>query len=146
MAPALRPEDAREIETASGMPPSEVLPLSVSISRESYTIRFHDNHQRIDAQPTVLFGVTDDPHREGMGVMWLVATPAVTRASISVLREARHWIDAWCSRYPQGLHNIVDTRNDHHIRWLASLGFDIPTTTIDIKGVPFVHARRAPKE
>lgn len=145
MAPRLREEDRQEIETASGECAEEVLPRSVLLSRDSYTIRLHRRH-RIDRDPAVLFGVMDDHHRPGMGIMWMVATPDVMRAKLSVLREAGYWLDAWCRRYSGGLHNIVDTRNDTHLRWLAYLGFHFAATTHDINGVAFRYAWRPPKE
>jgi hypothetical protein len=145
MAPRLRPEDAREIETASGMTSSMVLPLSVSIARESYTMRF-SNGGSIDRDPSVLFGVADDTARPGYGIMWLVATPEVSRAPLSVLRECRHWLDAWCRSYEHGVHNVVDIRNDTHIRWLQVLGCRLSDQTIDINGFPFRYAWKAPQE
>jgi hypothetical protein len=141
MAPRLRPEDAREVETASGMDCTTVLPLSVSAARESYTIHL-ETAGRIDRDPSVLFGIADDTSRPGFGVMWLVATPEIVRAPISILREARYWIDAWAHQYPQGIHNIVDTRNDRHLRWLQALGFTLSDQTIDINGFPFRYAWR----
>jgi hypothetical protein len=146
MAPRLRPEDAREISTASGMDCKSILSLSVASARESYSIRLTDETGGIDREPSVLFGIADDTGRPGFGVMWLVATPRVQRAPFSVLREAAHWLDAWCQRYPQGIHNIVDTRNATHIRWMRGLGFRVSDQTIDINGSRFKYAWRGPQE
>lgn len=145
IARRLRLEDAREIETVSGEACDTALPPLALASRESYTMRFNKG-RAIDRDPSVLFGIRDDSCRPGYGVMWLVATPEVKRAPISLLRECQHWLDAWCRHYPQGVHNLVDTRNDTHIRWLQVLGCVLSDQTIDINGVPFRYAWAAPKE
>jgi hypothetical protein len=127
------------------MASSMVLPLSVAVARESYTMRF-ERAGRIDRDPSVLFGVADDTSRPGYGIMWLVATPEVSRAPLSVLRECKYWLDAWCRSYPNGVHNIVDIRNDTHIRWLQALGCQVSTQTIDINGFPFRYAWKTQQE
>lgn len=137
----LRDEDRREVETASGRSAQDVVLESFRLSAECYTIRLQDTSGRIDENPAVIFGVSKDPSRPGVGVMWLLGTPAMRRGALSIMREAPKWLDHFNRRYPNGIHNVVDTRNDLHIRWLMLTGFHFGIT-IDIQGVPFVHVMR----
>lgn len=121
MARHLRPEDAREVETATGESPEKVLPR---FAGECYTARRAPNDP-----PCVIFGCDSD------GVIWMLATPEVKRCPISVLREARYWIDHWSRKYGR-VHNYVDTRNALHLRWLQYLGAYFGTHVL-VRGVPF---------
>lgn len=135
----LRPEDKAEVETITGLPATEVVPFSFDLSSEAYTFRLASGRLAAQKDPAVLFGVCDDPTSPGKGVMWLVATPEITLAPLSVLRECRYWCEHFRRRYQGGLQNLIDTRNDLHVRWLKLLGFtmgDIYT----INGQTFVHA------
>ncbi len=132
----LRSEDRREIETASGQGPETILPLSFDLSDECYTIRI-DPH----GDPVAIYGMVPDTsheQKEGIGVIWLLATPEVRRASLALLREVPHWLNAWALKYPNGIHNIVDSRNQLHVRWLKLMGFQI-THEIELRGVTFYH-------
>lgn len=141
----LRDEDIQEVETAAGRSVTEIVPMSLALSRECYTIRLTDEHGRIEEHPAVLFGVSDDPSRDGMGIMWMLATNGIRRASLSVIREAPKWLDHFNHLYPNGIHNIVDSRNSLHIRWLLLTGFTFEDAVL-INGTPFVHALRVTKE
>lgn len=122
--------------TASGNP-EERLPLAVINSRRCYTFRDHPQED-----PFAIFGVADDQEQPGWGVVWFLATPEIAHARIAVLREAVFWLRSFESLYPLGLHNLVDSRNDLHLRWLTHLGFELGGT-IDIRGVPFIHFHRS---
>ncbi len=133
MASRLRSEDRREIEHATGKASHEVLPLAVSLSAESYTFNMQG--------PFCLFGVTDDPKNAGYGVVWLVASDEVIRHARYLVKQAPLYLDRWASRYPNGLHNYVDSRNLLHLRWLELVGFTLGEE-IDIRGVPFLYFSR----
>lgn len=137
----LREDDVREIETASGRSPQEVVPLSFRVSSECYTIRFTDSTGRIEDKPVAIFGVSSDPE-PGWGVMWLLGTTGIRRGSLSIIREATKWLDHWNEKYPKGIHNIVDTRNDLHVRWLQLMGFSFARTQVLVNDVPFEYATR----
>lgn len=133
----LRPEDRSEIEAASGQGPETILPLSFDVSDECYTIRI-DPH----GDPISIYGMVPDRRQEGVGVIWLLATPEVRRASLALLREVPYWLNAWALKYPNGIHNIVDSRNQLHVRWLKLMGFTITNEiTMYHHGhrVPFYH-------
>jgi hypothetical protein len=136
LAPRLRPEDKREIETVSGRDSSESLSLSVSTSLDSYTFRFPG-----ERKPFAIFGVAHDDKNAGYGAVWFLATPDVARARVAVLREVPFWLNSWSRWYPHGLHNIVDSRNTLHLRWLEALDFQLGPVTL-VNGVPFIYAIR----
>jgi hypothetical protein len=142
LADHLRVEDHREIETASGRSPQEIVPLSVSVSRESYTIWLTDDNGTVSARPCAIFGVGDDPNEPQWGVMWFLGTPEIRKAPLSIIREAVKWLNHFNKKYPCGIHNIVDSRNDLHLRWLMLTGFTFSDHLYTIQGVPFVHAER----
>ena len=141
----LRAEDAREIETASGLPATTVVPMSFTMARECYTIRLTDSNGKVDERPCAIFGVSDDPAFMDMGIMWLLGTDVIRRGALSIVREAPKWLDRFCALYPAGIHNIVDSRNDLHVRWLMLTGFDILDTPLMVKDVPFIHVIRTLK-
>lgn len=138
----LRADDAREVETASGLPAEVVVPLSLAHSREAYVIHLQSREGGIEKDPCALFGVSDDKRMEGLGVMWLVGTSAMRRGALSIIREAPHWLDHFNRLYPNGLHNIVDSRNDLHVRWLQLTGFVFGDVQPILQDVPFLHAMR----
>lgn len=134
----LREEDRQEVETSTGTAASAVVSAAFSMSRECYTVRRSDG-MRIEQDPCLIFGVVDDPHNINVGVVWLLATDSIRGANFAVIREARHWLASWLMRYPSGLHNTVDKRNQLHIRWLSALGFTLEGEVLR-NGQPFVHA------
>jgi hypothetical protein len=125
MARHLRPEDDREVRTATGESPEVVLPR---FAGECYVARRAPNED-----PCVIFGC--EPKAPGLAFVWLLATPEVKRCPLSVLREARYWINHWAEKYGS-VGNFVDTRNELHVRWIKYLGFYLGET-YKIRGVPF---------
>lgn len=136
LAPRLRPEDKREVETASGKTVEEALLLSLYSSRERYAWYLAG-----EKQPVAMFGCMDDPQNANYGVLWLLAAPEITKARLAVLKEGRLWLNSWSRFYPYGLHNLVDSRNAEHLRWLQILNFEFGPK-MDVNGVPFVYAIR----
>jgi hypothetical protein len=134
----LRDEDRREVETATGMAATAVVPASLYHSVECYTARRATPRGTVEDDPFVIFGVTPDPQDGRLGVVWLLCTDAVRGAHLSLLREAREWIAHWMHLYPKGLHNLVDSRNATHRRWLTLLGFRDKGSQ-PIRSVPFIH-------
>jgi hypothetical protein len=134
----LREEDAREVQTATGRSPREIVPLSLALSPDCYTVRLADNG-KVAADPFAIFGCSPDRSVEGLGVMWLLCSDAVRHAPISLLREAHYWVKHFARMYPAGLYNYVDTRNSLHVRWLKLLGF-VFHDTVKRGGVDFVLA------
>lgn len=143
IAPRLRPEDKQEIEIATGQSATEVVPLAFDTSTECYTVRLTDRHGRIEPDPSAIFGVAKDT--ETLGVLWMLASSEIVRAPMSILREAQHWVAEFHRRYPGGLHNLVWSENDLHLRWLRLLGFE-EGKTLQLHGHTFIHVYRRTQE
>jgi len=126
----LRPADRREVETLTGRHPEEVLKTAYELSAECYVLRFND-----EPDPVAVFGVT--PGYAMMGVPWFLATPQVVRGSKAILREAPKWLNAWSQKYFK-LYNIVDPRNELHVRWVVAAGCRLSGSTVEINGHPFI--------
>jgi hypothetical protein len=90
-----------------------------------------------------IFGVAPSPY-EGYGAVWLVATNAVQRHRLALLAECRAWRDDWATKYSRGLHNLVDSRNGTHLKWLKTLGFTFGHTA-DVNGAPFIYTVYTPE-
>lgn len=78
-----------------------------------------------DGEPCGMFGVqpTENPT---CGLIWLVATPRIEerRNTITFLRAVPKWLDRIHETY-DGLHNIIDSRNELHVRWIQWCGFKL---------------------
>lgn len=136
LAPRLRQEDVREVTTASGMAPEVTLLLSLALAFECFTYRTGS-----DTPPFAIFGVTDDPRHDGYGVVWFLGAQEVAQHPLAILTECQWWLQHWERRYLGGLHNVVDSRNLLHRRWLKLLDFE-EGPTLDVHGIPFIYISR----
>lgn len=132
----LREEDEEEVRAATGQDPVAVLPSSFDLSRECYVAYWRDS-----AEPCVIFGVSDDPSQDGLGIVWLLATPQVSRCGLSVLRTAHAWLDYMSRLYPLGMHNLAWENNALHIRWCQASGFK-ELGAFELRGHRFIHIHR----
>lgn len=115
MSTRLRFEDAREIRSASGKAPLDVLPDCVH--GKTYVLTADTPGSLL-----ALFGVHDAPHLHRVGIPWMVATPNLVEHQLYFLRNCRHWIGSLAEGYTT-LINCVDARNELHIKWLKWCGF-----------------------
>lgn len=137
----LRSEDKREVETATGLSPEEVVPFSFHMSeQECYTVR-RVVDGRVAVDPVAIFGVTPDPTNDTLGIVWLLGTSDLRLCALSVVREAGYWLNHLARRYSGGLHNYADSRNSLHIRWSQLTGFTLGSP-IEIRGAPFIPIHR----
>lgn len=115
MAPNLRQADLREISMVSGNPPEASLTLGVQKSVVCFTA--------VDdaGEPMAIFGALPSPLFEGVGVIWLLGTPAIETHRWWFLRESRAWMERFLDIWPV-LTNFVYHENALHIRWLKWLG------------------------
>lgn len=132
VASRLRKEDEQEIRHASGMEPSTVIDLSFDSSSMCFAM------VPVGEPPVAIFGVSDDPTKTGLGIVWLLATDDVKRHALGVLEAARMYLRVFLDVYPEGLHNIVWRENDTHLRWCNALGFEY-TSEVIIRDQVFVH-------
>ena len=107
VASNLRPDDRREVEEGHGIP-SALLPslMSQNPSYVYFTVP--------DGKTAGMAGVGQE------GDIWMLCTPEIHRYPITFAREAKRYVD---SRTEPLLWNIVDSRNEAHLRLLKFLGF-----------------------
>ena len=107
VASNLRPDDLREVEEGHGID-STALPFLMS------------------QNPSYVYFTVPDGKTAGMagvgkeGDIWMLCTPEIHRYPITFAREAKRYVD---SRTEPLLWNIVDSRNEAHLRLLKFLGF-----------------------
>ena len=107
VASNLRPDDLREVEEGLGIDPT-ALPFLMS------------------QNPSYVYFTVPDGKTAGMagvgkeGDIWMLCTPEIHRYPITFAREAKRYVD---SRTEPLLWNIVDSRNEAHLRLLKFLGF-----------------------
>lgn len=135
----LRHDDEREMLTVHPGGDPEVLTVSAFLMSEE-CFAFYDTAL---TTPVALFGALPDPRDPAMGIVWMVGTDAIKRSPLSILRESIRWADFLTRLYPNGLHNMADSRNDLHVRWCQLAGFTIGSP-VDIHGEPFVYIHRPP--
>ena len=139
LAKNLREEDKREVDTV--MPGAEihkVLKESVDTANKCFIVRKDD-------VPAVVFGSSETPDFLGLGAkaadIWLLGTDEIKLNKTSFLKLSRKVIREIADEVDY-LWNIVDPRNELHIRWLQWLGFSFPTTYETKGGVDFLVAVR----
>ena len=112
----LREEDVREVEGLIDVPAALALKGTVEASAWTRTIE-------VDGGVAGIFGVAPDPGVEDWGVVWFLAAPLIKDIRIRFLRESKEWVNLLFASGPyHKLHNIADTRNELHIKWLEWLG------------------------
>ena len=123
LAPRLRAADMQEIQAVTRQTPLEVLLGGIAASNPCAAVV--DGSDR----PLAVFGVVpgEDP---GIGVVWLLGSDELVEQPVAFLRRSRAVIDGLLGRY-HTLWNVVDARNEVHVRWLRWCGFVIRRTIQD---------------
>ena len=111
----LRVEDIREIAAQSGLEPHTALEYTFDISRRCKTI------YGPTVEPVGIYG-TNDTDVEGLGAIWMMATPSFLQHHIQFIRECKHSISEISQGY-SCVFNCTDARNTVHHRWLKWCGF-----------------------
>lgn len=116
LAPRLRAADLQEIEAAIGEDPLIVLERSIAWSDPCYAVVCEGD------KPIALFGTVPEADDKNVGIVWLLASPELTRHTFFFLRNSRRWVERLHERY-KVLWNCVDARNETHIKWLRWCDF-----------------------
>ena len=135
LADRLRAADLKEIEAQGGT------------ARESLLrgVRSPDpTYVAVDSEdtPHIIFG-TAPSHTPVLGFVWMMATPAIRRCWVRLLRETPQWIDLMAEPY-EALANAVHADNSVHIRWLKWAGF-VFLRKINLSGEDFYEFARLTK-
>jgi len=133
IADNLRPEDARELETATGLSAQEAVFRSLASSSYAYMSAWNGT-------PHSLFGVAQDPQVPNAGIVWMVGTREIERSPIATYKEAKKFLPVLHKEFPL-LWNRVDNRNTLHIKWLKALGFTFGDTE-QVNGQDFTYFYR----
>lgn len=115
----IRPEDAEEIDAASGRTPQEVLLEGFRSSTECFTVYRED----ADKTPLAMFGyfITEP----GVcGVIWLLGANGLMKHRYEFLRKSGYWVNYIQDQVPL-VYNLVYEKNVVHIKWLEWLGFKL---------------------
>lgn len=132
LGPILRDADRAELEAATGRPATDVAVQSVELSTKCWVATEA-------GVPMVLFGVAPLAHFNGVGVPWLIASPALIPHAVPFLRRCSPFLDEMHADYPL-LVNYTDARNTVHHRWLRWLGFTFihRHERFGAAGIPFI--------
>ena len=117
LAPNLRYEDKREVETL-GHTPEQALGyanLSSTICRSIINPY---------GQVVGMYGVTPIQTSEISGAVWMLGSKGLLKIKIPFLKESRSEVVGMNTIYPH-LCNIIDSRNEVHLKWIKWCGFKI---------------------
>ena len=116
LAPRLRQADVAECYAATGKEPKEALLDGYNQGDFTFTLS-PKKGVRVG-----LWGVCPSPLFKSAGVIWMVATDELLEYQMKFLRRSKIYIELIQQEYPL-LHNVVDARNELHIKWLKWMGF-----------------------
>lgn len=119
IADHLRQSDRDELAAAHGLPPLDVLRLSVSRSSHGWVVL-------VDHRPVMIFGAAPTA-LPGAGLMWMLATDGLAEISFAFARNSRRYFSELGKSYHL-LWNYIDPRNTASMRWLKWCGFQIIDT------------------
>lgn len=129
LAPRLRAEDLREVETINGCSGLTALSDGLRTSDECVTIEH-------EGRVIGMFGVA--PLDPGVGAIWLLASDELPKIRWAFLKKTRPWIQYFLTKYPT-LTNMVDSRNTQHVKWIKWAGFTFTNTyELGPERVPFL--------
>jgi hypothetical protein len=114
LAENLRAPDRRELEGLTSAPAFSALAFSVKHSRFSRVVL-------LDERVVAIFGVADLGGCAGS--VWCLCTDLIEEVAVQFARQSRYWIREMrgAGKY-KSLRNVVDMRNDRHVKWLKWCG------------------------
>lgn len=117
IAPRLRKPDLQEIKALGDLSPRDALTLSYFGSKpKCYTAIG-------SGVPVAMFGVVPFEENERWGSIWLLGTDDITdKVPIPFLKWTKRFFPILMEPYDM-VCNIVDKRNEVHIKWIKWLGF-----------------------
>ena len=115
LAPNLRSEDKREVETL-GKTSEQSLLTGYLLGRVCRSII--NNY----GQVVGMYGVV--PADSKTGLVWMLGSDKLKKIKRPFLRESRTEVNGMNTLFPH-LWNIIDSRNELHIKWIRWCGFKI---------------------
>lgn len=132
LAPLLRKEDVREIYTVSGHTAEQALAIGYLSSSHCRSI--------IDRYGGVvgMYGTVKVDEKSAQ--VWMLGSNGLKKISMAFLKGCKSEVAEMNRVYPH-LFNVIDSRNDLHLKWLRWLDFKILGERM-INGVKFYEFAR----
>ena len=115
LAPNLRSEDKREVNTL-GKTSEQSLLTGYLFGRVCRSII--NNY----GQVVGMYGVV--PADNKTGLVWMLGSDKLKKIKIPFLKESRTEVEGMNTLFPH-LWNIIDSRNEMHLKWIKWCGFKI---------------------
>ena len=115
LAPNLRSEDKREVNTL-GKTSEQSLLTGYLLGRVCRSII--NNY----GQVVGMYGVV--PADDKTGLVWMLGSDKLKKIKIPFLKESRTEVEGMNTLFPH-LWNIIDSRNELHLKWIKWCGFKI---------------------
>ena len=116
LVPRLRDADIREVEDSLGVNPGEILPAQLVLSHPC-NVMVAETGEIVG-----IYGVLPDEHNPDLGYVWMHCTDNLANFPFQFLRRCRANVLELQKKY-KILCNVVDARNEVHIKWLKWCGF-----------------------
>lgn len=131
-----RDADRAECNALLGLDPVQVVPEAVGIPGNPTFIGYADD------EPVIIFGTARTPW-DDVGVVWMISTPELIKHQKHFLKHSREWVEVLHAPY-RVLTNVVDARNEVHIRWLKWIGFEFIELIPEhgVQQIPFYHFKK----
>ena len=125
----LRKDDQEEIKALANLKGTQALILGLTYSHLCYSIFTKDD------VICGMFGVQGEIGKDA--TIWMLASDEIEEITIPFLRQNKAVINFINQLHPI-LHNVVDARNELHIKWLKWCGFNfINKQNIGYENKPF---------
>ena len=113
----LRYEDKREVETL-GQGPEQALGYAYLSSAICRSVM--NNYDQVVA----MYGVVPSTESEFSGIVWMLGSYDLLSIKTSFLKQSKSEVEGMHTLFPH-LCNIIDSRNEVHIKWIKWCGFKI---------------------
>lgn len=115
LSPNLRPQDVLEVNTLGHSPEQALCAgyLSSTICKSIIDKR---------GQVVGIYGVS--PLSDVQGQVWMLGSKGLEKIKIAFLKQSRREVDMMNKAFPH-LCNVIDSRNELHLRWIRWCGFKI---------------------
>ena len=111
----LRYEDQREVETLGHTVEKS---LALGYGHSTICRSIIDNRGRVVG----IYGVV--PLTDKCGQIWMLGTDGLVKIKTAFLKQSRSEVEGMNKIYPH-LCNIIDSRNEVHLKWIQWCGFTI---------------------
>jgi len=121
LAPRLRDADLNELKAHGLVDIENALVSGVRDSIECYTV-----WNKKDDKAIAVFGSGDIENIPYSGYVWMLGSDDISKIKLEFLRHCKEWLAKLLRRY-RIVYNIIDVRNEVHIKWLKYMGFELGT-------------------